>query len=748
MKIKSSKLFSPGLYVESLRQLRLMGLIYLLVCVIFSAIPPLLSGTYDFYPIDPSNHAVVLFVFTFIAPVTLGYVAFGFLTRRNASDFYHSLPVTREATYISRALAVATYLFATIVLSLLVSFVCYEVTGSVVRWGQLPYLISYHLVSALLVLSCTLIGISCAGTYFSSFIVAGVVMFLPRMILLIITALVQYVAPIVYVNALGGVLDTNLNLPVGLIASIFTGGLDSDPLEYTLYLPAHLYTAALALLYFVIGGLLHHGRKSELARASAPNRVLQHVYRCLISLPLFLLLGTFIAADEWGVDFEIFVVLIVCALLVYFIYELITTRKFRNLLPALAVLPIVVAVGLGLPWIGNALGYYELNRCPEREQIASVNLDIADERANNADYTRLQLSNVDYSDEDLLDILHGALENTVEYYNISSGERPNRTGYRNMQVRFNLRGGKTLTRRVSLTPDEYNRLFTLRTQNEQFRATVAALPEYDQLSALRVSGYTVEHWEQCSVDPEQIWKTFREEYAALSPEEQLLLCNYNDRVAYATSVELIAVEYTTAENIYETEFGGAGYYSTGNSPQISGFEGVQSFTCSYGVTSLTPKTLLLVMEYVNDAVNSTSPVSLEALERELGQIGEDSEIYLNVSLRLYDPAGENNGVINAYKDVLSAEQLAAENAEELYADKEYFADRSYLDAYKKMLAILRTGSTEIEDLNSPIVLIDSLGYDVYREGGGTGWYSDSYFVQLTEENFDRLLELMQDYLNS
>ena len=42
MKKRSCKLFDAGLYLESLRQLRLMGLTYLLLCLVFTALPPIL----------------------------------------------------------------------------------------------------------------------------------------------------------------------------------------------------------------------------------------------------------------------------------------------------------------------------------------------------------------------------------------------------------------------------------------------------------------------------------------------------------------------------------------------------------------------------------------------------------------------------------------------------------------------------------------------------------------------------------
>jgi len=153
MKRNRSMLFHPGLYGETLRQLRLMGSIYLVLCVVFTIVPALLDslsgrltqpGISDFSP--------PLFLFVYVAPVTLVYSAFGFLTRRNASDFYHSLPLTRECLYVSRVLAVLTYLVGTIVLSLLGACLVYALCGRPVNLSYVPDQFLYFTACAALVM--------------------------------------------------------------------------------------------------------------------------------------------------------------------------------------------------------------------------------------------------------------------------------------------------------------------------------------------------------------------------------------------------------------------------------------------------------------------------------------------------------------------------------------------------------------------------------------------------------------------
>ena len=68
-------------------------------------------------------------------------------------------------------------------------------------------------------------------------------------------------------------------------------------------------------------------------------------------------------------------------------------------------------------------------------------------------------------------------------------------------------------------------------------------------------------------------------------------------------------------------------------------------------------------------------------------------------------------------------------------------DRACLDAYDELLEILLRGDADIEDLDSPIVYVDSLGFENFDQG--EGYHLGSAFLRLTEEDFARLLELAQ-----
>lgn len=734
MKKRSCKLFDAGLYLESLRQLRLMGLTYLLLCLVFTALPPILSGA-SLYSTPGYGQAAALYVFDFVAPVTMAFLSFGYLMRRNASDFYHSLPITREAAFFSRTLAILTYAAGTIVLSLVLSFALFDIAGAV-NWLQLPCLLSYHLLCFLLVLACTLIGLSLTGTWFAALTVTGLVLFLPRMILVVIAGMAVSSGHILFPEEMGLLLNVNYNLPVSLIAAIFTGDTvyGTDPFGYMFYLPSHLYTLGLSVLYLIVGCVLHHFRRSELARTAAPNRVMQHVTRCLVSLPLFLLLGACAAVCDWEVDSDTLTVLAVCAVLVYFLYELITTRKLRNLLPALAVLPIVAALGLGIPWIGTFIGQQELKRCPAQEDIVSVSFDPSCAFDVESDYTTWRLSQVEHDDPELIGLLHGALERTIDYYTTNdAADTAYPSGYRLMQVRFNLKDGSTLTREVRVTPDQQNRLAELRTQDPEYLAAIRALPTAQQLTGLTLTG--VELWDSDQVRMKALWETFRREYAELSPDEKLELNTYTYSNSWVES-STVELEPAREDALFYTELGQE-VYEPGCFLNYYCTEGVRSFYGCFKVTAQTPETLLQAMQLINSGdVPEMVKEDIRILREEIaGETGE-GELYLYGTLQLYDPSGEYSGSVDLSRGI---------RGEYVYSDVKYddgyYVPQDFLTSYDELLSILLRGDAGIVDLDSPIVYVDSLGFENFDQG--KGYHLGSAFLRLTEEDFARLLAIVQ-----
>jgi len=105
------------------------------------------------------------------------------------------------------------------------------------------------------------------------------------------------------------------------------------------------------VVYFALAAFLFKIRKSETAGKSAPNRILQHVYRCAITLPVTLIIPfTMVSSRTTGVysfwvsNQYVVITTVVISLIIYFLFELITTKKLLNLLKAVPLLLLIAAV--------------------------------------------------------------------------------------------------------------------------------------------------------------------------------------------------------------------------------------------------------------------------------------------------------------------------------------------------------------------------------------------------------------------
>ena len=686
---KRNSLFSPSAYLESLRQTRLTGLIYLVCCLLFSFLPALISSVSgsSFAP-NLVDYAGVLFAYIYLAPLTLVLSSFGFLTRRSASDFYHSLPIRRSTLYVSRVLAILTWLAGTVVLSLLSSYLTYGLFGRVLNWAQLPYLIGYFFSCCLLVTACALIGICSTGTYFSAFIVAGLVMFLPRFISFLIAEMVESSAPIVSVAELGFLFNYNLNLPVALIAELFSfgfyGAIDLDVMMVTgKYIG---YTALLGLIYLAAAGVIFCRRASETASKSAPSRVMQHLFRCAISLPLFLVSGmmlVFSLRGEWHSP-GLLVLLICAAVLVYFIYELVTTRRVRNLLSALYVLPIVLAVSIGVPFLGEALGRQALHTIPAPSEIESLRFD---ERDGSSAYNSLLLSRIDYRDEEISSLVVENLSSTA-----SAIEKNSHLNPFSETVVFNLKSGRTITRRIHFSPADAERLQELKSSFNFYQTALTRLPDEQEIHSI-FSNYGL-----TDKDCREIWNSFRSEYEALAPEKQRLLQNGTPAVS---NVPLLAAESAPSQTTMEQNT--VSLYD--GFLNVQGVSGIDTFASSYNLTTLTPKTMLLFLQKINRDDQNTAEALLEAAN--MLKKANGSEVWIGGGLALCE----------------GAQIRECDLGYNLLPDMSNASYHESLQLSAELLELLASADTSIDNLNEPFVLMRYLNIEVIGSDGASWNFS-------------------------
>ena len=197
------KVFHPGMYVESLRQLRMIGWMAFLIFALESILVPV-------YRLDNSAanelirasalemHPLMTALFLSAAPLMMLYL-FSFLNRRSGSDYYHAVPVARTAMFVSMTAAVLTWCLFLIVsgYAMAVLFrLCfgYRFTAYLNLLEVLVYMGGLA-VKCVWMIGLAAIAVSVSGTGFTNVLVLLLLLCGPRALIYILTNAVYDILP-------------------------------------------------------------------------------------------------------------------------------------------------------------------------------------------------------------------------------------------------------------------------------------------------------------------------------------------------------------------------------------------------------------------------------------------------------------------------------------------------------------------------------------------------------------------------
>ncbi len=411
-------LFSVPLYREGLRQLKVIGIVQAVLLIAIGALPVASGCTrslgvmlYDLgrYTVTVTQMWGMLYIGMLVfAPLYILYL-FRFLTARGPSDWFHSLPQSRPCIALSFfSSAVTWYVVSLVIPALFVYAVWATATAPLTVLpgaGQMASMLLGMLLGGIAVMAAALCAVSLSGRMFTALCALALFWFAPR---LVITVLVRQT--LAHVRVMGsGQLNwflQNPNIPAF-----------GDPLRPVSW----AYTAALGALYLCLGVFFFTRRPSEAAGSSAVSRGMQTVYRLSVSFLCCLpaIWSMYVSATSsssasgvWPVT-----VSLTAALIVYFLFELITTRKPKNCIraiPWLGILAVAVMVCVAtMTLYTSAVWSFE----PKAGEVDAVALESADEDAHNV-YWRETIANspgahVRLTDEQSREMLCRALSDEI-----------------------------------------------------------------------------------------------------------------------------------------------------------------------------------------------------------------------------------------------------------------------------------------------------------------------------------------------
>ena len=361
-----NKKCSKGLFGEAVKQLRIVGIIGIVIYFVFAlgvsvgnniemANNKYMAGlaledrifyiTYDMISI---SLGLIPIVFTPILMLS----AFHFVNKRTDSDFYFSLPVKKTRLYASFMGAVLFWAVMIMAVPAVTAGIC----GASLKYVSVDIkalmmgLLS-TLAECIFVMGVFGIGISLTGTIGSNVIASIFVMVVPRAVISVFYLMINGGIDFSYQALDYETALSKTNALVYLVTQV--------DLEYSMYgnlsfvLPSSIWSIAEGALYILAGGFIFRKRKSETAGKTSSSPKLQNVFRMVLPFMFCLagdcfLVGRSLVEDEYDKVMTIFVaeIMFVLAVLCYFIYELICTKKWKKTLQSAKMLPVLILLAV------------------------------------------------------------------------------------------------------------------------------------------------------------------------------------------------------------------------------------------------------------------------------------------------------------------------------------------------------------------------------------------------------------------
>ncbi len=528
--------FSTKLYLQGLRKVRNAGIAMAIIVIVLNALVPVFAlieeqslwpGTLRVVsPISISLFAPFGVTMILFAPL-LVYSMFSYLNERKSSDFYHSIPQKRICVYLSFIASIMTWIVSVLLASVVVNSILWSLTKYYSVSAEAIWLsFAAFFIIAVMMAGFMTLAMMITGTTISNCLVFLLLLLFVRAIGLFFITCLEDLAPMFVLDTSWlHIFDLEFFMPLQILLGIFDG-------DESVFHAAgmYVYWLVVGILLFALAGFFYCRRRSENATKSAPNRIMQHIYRIAVTFPFVLLGVTFIIYENELDAYHL--IFFVVALLVYVIYELITTKKIKSVLrslPLFAIPALLCFVFLGSVYGTRAALYLAV---PEEDEIESVALD-GDYYSSAYEYR--VATDIYVHDANVIKDVAQALEDSKTWGGYKSGASLEKvdgyteevytegeTRYYSSTISVKLRSGKI---------KEYNLYSPINVRTrilnaDECRAAYLTLPSRESIGDIYVSfgGYSTSH---NGDDAYALWSCFTQEYASLSEDVKFAVKAYS-----------------------------------------------------------------------------------------------------------------------------------------------------------------------------------------------------------------------------
>ncbi|MCR5250865.1 MAG: hypothetical protein K6E50_09700 [Lachnospiraceae bacterium] len=490
------RLFHKGAYLASLRELFVPGLVvfvllmltetgYMLWCDHAAAQTALGAAIIYMHYSFPYLTAPLTAVFMLISPLLLLWL-FRHQMKQPGSDACYALPASPKSRLFSGSLAVLSFdLLCLASVSLYAELLIRLLPHTNVFPAENNYFLTVgnYLAASAFSTAVMMLALSLSGTVLSALLMYLTIFFLPRITISLWGALATLDNYSLPDGLAGSLFDDRLNTAVNLVL----GYVLHDAFDAVKQLSSLIYTFIAALIYAAISLFFYQKRPAETAGQSASSPRVQGFFRTALScgvclIPLCLILEPILQHGHPYVSLDRSTILIAycAAILVYFFYELITTRSVKKCLrsaPGLLHVLLFNVIFVFAVWEGHCLIGKDL---PEADKVRSVYMtpdpDYYFYFHGEEDYYYSALLHYEIRDPEAIALLCEAAR-----HSISGGQ------YREIVVTLRMHyteGVLFKERRVDITESELEKLTELLGKDETFREIFTKPVPYEEIEEI------------------------------------------------------------------------------------------------------------------------------------------------------------------------------------------------------------------------------------------------------------------------
>ncbi len=524
--------FSKNLYLQGLRKIRTAGIAMAIIMLAINALVPvicILESQFDFPGMNrtvqmvespqfaPAGVAVVLF-----API-LTYLMFSYLNERKSSDFYHALPQKRVCVFISFTAAILTWIIATLLASAILNGILwafarfYATTFAAAMISMLAYFIT-----ALVLVGFMSLAMMLTGTPIANVLVFILFTLFVRAFGLFFFYGLDEIAPMFNAtHSWLSIFDITFFLPFRIFNFYGDDFVTAGML---------CYWAIVGILLLVGSCIAYHFRKSESATRSAPNRLMQHIYRIGVTFPFVMLMMYMILIDDFVESYHF--IFLVFAALVWITYEVLTTKKIKNVIKSLPLflIPVLLSFGyLGSVYLAREIVY---NTTPDREDIVSVELG-SERYGYYAQWQNVIVHTHSVDDDDILDMLPIALEETKKTLYLTSNECRMQGYTQHNTLTLTLKSGRKVTYDLQ-SHFNFEEIFA---NSDDLYSLCMQLPNDQFINEIHLDSSFG------PLDSQTVWNAFREDYNNMTDKEKAAYLSWNEKGNFITTYLYVRGKY-------------------------------------------------------------------------------------------------------------------------------------------------------------------------------------------------------------